>query len=59
LKTVGLKPNDKVLSVNGQMLGDIERDRYMFEELATNCEGDVSVEIERGPRRFTVNVPCM
>jgi general secretion pathway protein C len=60
LQAVGLRQDDRVLSVNGHQLGDIEADKGLFDELAAGgCEGDVRIEIERGPRRFSVNVPCM
>ena len=57
-KALGLRENDIIRSVNGSLLGDITVDTAMLEELASNCTDGIGVEIARGSRVFTVNVPC-
>lgn len=54
LNMVGLRPGDVILSLNGQTLGDLPQDQSLFQQLLSQDE--VTVEIERGARRFTVNL---
>lgn len=50
--TVGLKPGDRLLSVNGRQLGDAEADRALLDELKSG--GTARVEIQRGGQIVTV-----
>ncbi len=55
IKMLGLREGDIIRSVNGHALGDIQADQGLYNELMSHSE--VGVEIERGSRRYTVNVP--
>lgn len=52
LASVGLRPGDLILSVNGQAVGDIEQDRAQLQEVVD--AGSARLEIQRGDRRFFV-----
>lgn len=54
LNMVGLRPGDIILSINGQTLGDLPQDQSLFQQLLTYDQ--ITVEIQRGSRRFTVNL---
>jgi len=55
LINLGLQEGDIILSVNGHILGDVDADRAILDQITT--EGDAKVEIQRGSRRFTVYYP--
>ncbi len=57
LQQTGLQPGDIILSVNGQPLGDIERDQLEIENIM--AQGSARIEVRRGERRFfiTASVP--
>ena len=48
-----LQPGDVILSVNGQAVGDIQRDRQQIEGLLQ--QGTARLEVQRGTRRFFVS----
>lgn len=52
LSSVGLRPGDLILSVNGQAVGDIEQDRAQLQDIVD--AGSARLEIQRGDRRFFV-----
>lgn len=52
LSSVGLKPGDVVLSVNGRAVGDIQQDRQQLQGIVD--AGSARLEIQRGDRRFFV-----
>lgn len=53
LTQLGLKSGDVILSVNGQMLGNLDDDQMLLEQVANS--GQARLEIQRGNRRFVVN----
>lgn len=53
LLSIGMKPGDKLISVNGNQLGDPEQDRTLIDEVYAS--GNASLVIERGSRRMTIN----
>lgn len=54
LGRVGIQAGDVLLSVNGNPIGNIERDRS---ELMDTLRGDMArVEVQRGQRKFFINV---
>lgn len=54
LSHTGLQRGDRVLSVNGQLVGNPEEDRLRIDDII--AEGSASLEIQRGERRFVVTV---
>lgn len=55
LLSIGMKPGDKLVSVNGYPLGDPEQDKALIDEVYAS--GNASLVIERGSRRMTINHP--
>lgn len=55
ISSVGLRPGDQILSVNGHALGDEQGDIQALEEAM--AAGSAAIEVQRGSRRFTVNFP--
>lgn len=55
MKSLGLRPGDVVLSVNGKPLGNIRSDARMIDEV--KASGEARVEIRRNTQTFTVNYP--
>lgn len=55
MRMAGLRRGDILRSVNGQSLGNIMADQALYQQLLTQDE--VTVEVERGSRRFTVTIP--
>lgn len=53
LTQLGLQSGDIILSVNGQMLGNLDDDQVLLEQVANS--GQARLEIQRGNRRFVVN----
>ncbi|MCH8544796.1 MAG: hypothetical protein LAT61_14630 [Alcanivorax sp.] len=53
--SVGLRPGDQILSVNGHALGEEAGDIRAIEEAL--AAGSATIEVQRGSRRFTVNYP--
>ncbi|GAA6135148.1 type II secretion system protein GspC [Oceaniserpentilla sp. 4NH20-0058] len=53
LLSIGMKPGDKLISVNGNQLGDPEQDRNLIDEVYAS--GNASLVVERGSRRMTIN----
>lgn len=53
LMSLGMKPGDKLISVNGHSLGDPEQDKTIIDEVRDS--GNASIVIERGSRRMTIN----
>lgn len=53
LMSLGMKPGDKLISVNGHSLGDPEQDKTIIDEV--HASGNASIVIERGSRRMTIN----
>lgn len=51
----GLRAGDVVTSVNGQEVGDVERDRQLFDEVAAS--GLARVEVQRDGRTITLSFP--
>ena len=54
LSHTGLQRGDRVLSVNGLVVGNPEEDRLRIEDII--AQGSASLEIQRGERRFVVTV---
>lgn len=54
-KTVGLKPGDVILSVNGLPLGTAEADQQAIESFT--AKGEAKVEVQRGSSRLTLTYP--
>jgi general secretion pathway protein C len=52
LSSVGLRPGDLILSVNGQAVGNVEQDRAQLQDIVD--AGSARLEIQRGDRRFFV-----
>ncbi len=55
LAGMNLKPGDVVRSVNGNPLGDINKDKALLKQLYQ--EGSLEVEVERGGTSFYINYP--
>lgn len=53
IKQSGLRPGDKLVSVNGQPLGDVNRDRLLLQELKNR--GQARIEVQRGAQTLTIN----
>ncbi|MFT5592264.1 MAG: general secretion pathway protein C [Oceanicoccus sp.] len=53
LMGIGMKPGDKIISVNGHALGDPTQDKTIIDEVYAS--GSASIVIERGSRRMTIN----
>ena len=53
--SVGLRPGDVILSVNGHALGEESGDVTALQEVMN--AGSATIEVERGSRRFTVSYP--
>ena len=52
LRQTGLRPGDIIVSVNGQPLGDVGRDRLELDNVL--AEGSARLEVQRGERRFFI-----
>ncbi len=52
---IGLKPGDLVTRVNGQVVGNVDRDRDLYDEIAAS--GLAQVEIERDGETITMSFP--
>lgn len=55
LSSVGLRPGDQILSINGHPLGEEQGDIAALQE--ATASGSATIEVQRGSRRFTVNYP--
>jgi general secretion pathway protein C len=55
MKSLGLRPGDVVLSVNGKPLGSVRNDARLIDEV--KASGEARVEIRRNSQTFTVNYP--
>lgn len=55
MRKLGLRPGDVILSVNGNPLGDTQRDAKLIDQV--RASGEARVEIRRGSQTFTVNYP--
>lgn len=55
MRSLGLRPGDVVLSVNGKPLGNLRNDARLVDEV--KASGEARVEIRRGAQTFTVNYP--
>lgn len=53
LMSIGMKPGDKLISVNGYQLGNPEQDKSIIDEVYAS--GSARIVIERGSRRMTIN----
>lgn len=53
LLSIGMKPGDKLISVNGHQLGDPAQDSTLIDEVYAS--GNARLVIERGSRRLTIN----
>lgn len=53
LMSIGMKPGDKLISVNGHQLGDPAQDKLIIDEVYAS--GSARIVIERGSRRMTIN----
>ncbi|MFT6154192.1 MAG: general secretion pathway protein C [Bermanella sp.] len=53
LSRIGMKSGDKLISVNGNTLGDPEQDKLLIDDVYES--GSASIVIERGSRRMTIN----
>lgn len=53
LLKAGMQPGDKILSINGQPLGDTDSDQMLFEQVMN--DGRARIEVQRGNKRFTIN----
>ena len=51
----GLRADDVVTSVNGQAVGDVERDRQLFDEVAAS--GQARIEVRRDGRSLVMTFP--
>ena len=52
LSQTGLQPGDVILSVNGQPVGNIQRDQQQIDNVL--AQGSARLEVQRGTRRFFV-----
>lgn len=55
VRQAGLHAGDLVKSVNGQAVGDVERDRQLYDEVAAS--GMARIEIERDGRTIVMSFP--
>ena len=55
VRRAGLEPGDLVAKVNGQQVGDIARDRRLFDEVVAS--GRARVEVVRDGRRMALSFP--
>ncbi len=55
LRRAGLRPGDVVAGVNGQQVGNIERDRDLFDEVAAS--GRARIEVLRDGKRIVMSFP--
>ena len=55
LRALNLQQGDIIRSVNGHVLGDMQKDREMLKELSQQAM--LEVEVERGGMSFTVSYP--
>lgn len=53
LKASGLQAGDKIVSINGQALGNLPRDRELLLDLKTR--GSARIEIQRGNQTLTID----
>lgn len=53
LSGMGMKPGDKIISVNGHSLGNPDADKNLIDEVYES--GAARIEVERGGSRFTIN----
>ena len=53
LRQTGLKPGDVILSINGQPVGDVRRDRLELDNVL--AQGSARIEVQRGERRFFIS----
>ena len=53
LMSLGMKAGDKIISINGNSLGDPAQDKSIIDEVYSS--GNASIVIERGSRRMTIN----
>lgn len=53
LLKAGMQRGDKLLSINGQRLGDTSADKVLFEQVLGS--GRAQIEVQRGNKRFTIN----
>lgn len=54
LRQAGLRPGDRILSVNGRAVGNVELDQAEFASVV--AAGTVRIEVQRGGRRWFVTV---
>ncbi len=54
IRMIGLRQGDVIRSLNGHQLGEVMQDQALYQNLMDTDE--VQVEVQRGKRRFTVNV---
>ena len=52
LRQTGLQPGDVILSINGQPVGDVGRDRLELDNVL--AQGAARLEVQRGARRFFI-----
>lgn len=52
LRQTGLRPGDVILSINGQPVGDVGRDRLELDNVL--AQGSARIEVQRGERRFFI-----
>ena len=52
LQQAGLRPGDIILSVNGQPLGELQKDQLEFDNIL--AQGSASIELERGGEQMTI-----
>ncbi len=52
LRQTGLQPGDVILSINGQPVGDVERDRLEIDNVF--AQGAARLEVRRGQRHFFI-----
>ena len=55
LRRAGLEPGDVIAKVNGQQVGDIDRDRRFFDEVVAS--GRARLEVVRDGERITLSFP--
>ena len=53
LMSLGMKAGDKIITINGNSLGDPVQDKTIIDEVYSS--GNASIVIERGSRRMTIN----
>lgn len=52
-KSVGLRPGDRIVSVNGQPLGNLPNDRALLQQVKER--GSARIEIQRGSQTLTID----